>query len=76
MKLSEILAKYHDEWVLIEYTKLDKELHVKEGRVLAHSPRKEDLYVLLPQFKGKNFTIEFAGEFPKDLVVMFWDEKV
>lgn len=71
MRLAQILKEYRDEWVLIEYTKLDEDLNVEEGRVLAHSPRKEDIYALLPKFKGKNFAIEYAGEFPKDLAVMF-----
>ncbi|MBI3660708.1 hypothetical protein HY230_09605 [Candidatus Acetothermia bacterium] len=71
MKLAEILKQYRDEWVLIEYTQLDEELNVVEGLVLAHSSRKEDLYALLPQFKGKNFTIEYTGEFSKDVAVMF-----
>ena len=71
MKMSEITKEYKDEWVLIEYTKLDEQLNVLDGRVLAHSPRKEDIYSVLPKFKGKNFTIEYTGEFPKDLAVMF-----
>jgi hypothetical protein len=71
VKLTEILKQYKDEWVLIEYSQLDAELNVVEGRVLAHSPRKEDLYALLPKFKGKNFAIEYTGELPKDVAVMF-----
>ncbi|MBI1742509.1 hypothetical protein HYR54_05510 [Candidatus Acetothermia bacterium] len=71
MKLAEILKQYRDEWVLIEYTKLDEALNVIEGRVLAHSPRKEDLYALLPKFKGKNFAIEYTGKLSNDLAVMF-----
>lgn len=71
MKLAEILKQYRDEWVLIEYTQLDEELNVVEGLVLAHSPRKEDLYALLPKFKGKNFTIEYTGKLPNNLAVMF-----
>jgi hypothetical protein len=71
MKLSEILSHYKDEWVLIEYTKLDTDLNVQEGEVLAHSPRKEDLYAMLHKFKGKNFAIEYAGELPEDVAVMF-----
>ena len=76
IKLAEILKQYKDEWVLIEYTKLDEELNVVEGRVLAHSPRKEELYALLSKFKGKNFAIEYTGALPKDVAVMFWNEKV
>lgn len=71
MKLSEIRKRYPDEWVLIEYTRLGEDLTVEEGVVLAHSPRKEDLYALLPKFKGKNFALEYTGEFPEDLAVMF-----
>ena len=71
MKLTEILKEHIDEWVLIEYTKLDDDLNVEEGNILAHPPRKEDLYALLPKFKGKNFTIEYAGKLPQELAVMF-----
>ena len=71
MRIADIVKQYKDEWVLIEYSRLDEELNVEEGKVLAHSPRKEDLYALLPKFKGKNFTLEYTGEFPKDLAVMF-----
>jgi hypothetical protein len=71
MTLAEQLKQYKDEWVLIEFTKLDKELNVKEGQVVAHSPRKEEIYALLLQFNGKNFAIEYTGEFSQDLAVMF-----
>ncbi len=71
MKLAEILSRHKNEWILIEYSKLDAEMNVEEGRVLAHSPRKEDIFSILPRFKGKNFTMEYAGDFPKDLAVMF-----
>lgn len=71
MTLAEQLKQYKDEWVLIEFTKLDKELNVKEGRVIAHSPRKEEIDALLLKFKGKNFAIEYTGEFPQDIAAMF-----
>lgn len=70
MTLAEQLKQYKDEWVLIEFTKLDKELNVKEGRVVAHSPSKEEIYRLLLRTKGKNIAIEYVGEFPPDLAVM------
>ncbi len=71
MRIIDIFKQYKDEWVLIEYSKLDEELNVQEGKVRAHSPRKEDLYALLPKFKGKDFTLEYTGEFPKDLAIIF-----
>lgn len=38
MKMEEILECYKDEWVVIEYTQLDDDLNVLEGKVIAHSP--------------------------------------
>ena len=71
MRLSEIRKKYRDQWVLVEYSKLDKELRVKDGKVLAHASSKEDIYKALLHTKGKNVAIEYCGKLPGDLAVMF-----
>ena len=71
MRLSAIKKKYRDEWVLIEYSKIGRDLQVKEGKVLAHAPNKEDIYKALLGTKGKNVAVEFCGKAPEDLVVMF-----
>jgi hypothetical protein len=36
MKLLEIKQQYPNEWVLIEFTELDDQLRVAEGKVIAH----------------------------------------
>jgi len=41
MRLSEIRKKYRDQWVLVEYSKPDKELRVKDGKVLRTLPAKK-----------------------------------
>ena len=71
MRLSEIKKKYRDQWVLVEYSKLGKDLQVKDGKVLAHAANKEDIYKALLRTKGKNVAIEYCGEVAQDLVVMF-----
>jgi hypothetical protein len=71
VRLSEIKKKYRDQWVLIEFSKLDKALRVKDGKVLAHASNKEDIYKALLQTKGKNIAVEYCGKMPEDLVVMF-----
>ena len=43
MTLAKQLKQYQDEWVLIEYTKLDENLNVKEGQIIAHSPNKDKI---------------------------------
>ena len=43
MRLEEIKEQYPNEWVLIEFTELDDELKVVDGRVLAHSPSRDQI---------------------------------
>ena len=70
MKMSEISKKYSGEWLLIEYEELDRDLNVKRGKVIAHSPNKEKIYQRLMQTQGKNVAIEYAGKLP-EVAVMF-----
>ena len=68
---SEIKKKYPNEWVLVEFSKLGKDLHPKRGRVIAHAPNKEDIYKALLHTRGKNVSLEYFGPLPTDLAVMF-----
>ena len=70
MRSSEIKRKYRNQWVLVEFSKLDKNLRVKDGKVLAHASNKEDIYKALLGTRGKNVSIEYCGRFPEDLVVI------
>jgi hypothetical protein len=60
--LADIQKKYRNQWVLVEFSKLDKNLRVKEGKVLAHAPNKEDIYKALLRTRGKNVSIEYCGQ--------------
>ena len=71
MKIETIRRRYQKEWVLIEYTEIDEDLNVKEGRVIAHSASKEEIYEFQMKAIGKQLSIEYMGEIPKDLAVMF-----
>jgi len=72
MKMEEIRKQYQDEWVLIEYSKLDDDLNVIEGEVIAHSPNKEEIYQAQMKLQGRSLAIEYLGEIPEqeDLVVV------
>ena len=71
MRFADIQKKYRNQWVLIEFSKLDKDLRVKDGKVLAHAASKDEIYKALLRTRGKNVSIEYCGELPEDLVVMF-----
>jgi len=72
MRIEEIRNLYPDEWVLIEYSKLDDDLNVLEGDVIAHSADKEDIYRAQMKLQGRSLAIEYVGEIPEqdDLVVV------
>ena len=44
MTFEEMIEKFKEEWLLIEYDELDEELTVKRGKVLFHSPNKSEVY--------------------------------
>ncbi len=72
MKMEEIRKCYQGEWVLIEYTKLDDDLNVVDGEVIAHSPNREEIYQAQMRLQGKSLAVEYLGEIPEqeDLVVI------
>jgi len=65
MYINEILKQYHNEWLLIEVEKFNDDWEPVEGKVIAHSPLKQLIYEALLEYKGENFAIEYAGEFPE-----------
>ena len=67
MKMEEIRKRYRGEWVLIGYTKLDDELIVIDGEVIAHSPNREEIYRQLLKTRGKDIAIEYLGEVPENV---------
>ena len=71
MTFEEMIEKFKEEWLLIEYDELDEELTVKRGKVLFHSPNKSEVYKKLMEIQGKNIAIEYAGDVPKELTVLF-----
>ncbi|MGZ9243907.1 MAG: hypothetical protein ACXW6K_25835 [Candidatus Binatia bacterium] len=71
MDFTKIKKQYRNQWVLIEFSRLDKHLKPKTGRVIAHAPNKEDIYKALLQTKGKNISVEYCGKVNDDIAVMF-----
>lgn len=68
--MSEIKKRYHNKWLLIEVSKYDSEYNIKEGKVLANSPFKSEIYRALLNYTGKNLAIEYVGELPKEMAVL------
>jgi hypothetical protein len=73
MNLAQIRETHKGKWVLIEYRELDRDLEVVDGDVIAEANTKEEIYQLqMTAGAGKNLAIEYCGDWPTDVAVMFW----
>lgn len=66
MRLDEIREQYPNEWVLIEFTELDDELRVAEGKVIAHSLNRDEIEKELMALKSGKIAVEYTGEWDPD----------
>ena len=62
MTLEEIQGAYPDQWVIIEFTELDDELKVVEGKVIARSRERRDIEKTLAGLRNKKLAVEFTGD--------------
>jgi len=62
----EIVERYPNQYVLVEFTKLDEDLKYKRGRVIATAPSRSEIYRKLLEADAKKIAIEYTGEPPKD----------
>ena len=68
--IEEIRKRYPDEWLLIVDYQTDNLTRPVRGILVEHSKHRGDIYVKLPQYKGK-VRIEYSGDIPKDVGVLF-----
>jgi hypothetical protein len=62
MTLEEIKQQYPNQWVLIEFTQLDDELRVIDGKVIAHSRSRLEIGKQLAALRNEKIFVEFTGE--------------
>ncbi len=56
--ISKILKRYKNEWLLIELDRVDERTSKpKTGRLIQHSPRKEDLLQTMTTHPGRLFSV-------------------
>lgn len=68
--IEEIRKRYPEEWLLIVDYESDELTRPVRGVLAAHSRHRSDIYEKLSEYKG-SVCIDYAGEIPKDVAVMF-----
>ena len=61
MNLEQIQRAYPDRWVIIEFTKLDDELKVVEGKVIATAKDRLEIEKKLGGLRNKKLAVEYTG---------------
>lgn len=72
-KIEAIKKRFHREWLLIAVDKTDETTTPTFGRIIAHSPHRDDIYQrLLHPPKVKKLLVEFSEDsFPKGYAAAF-----
>lgn len=66
LTFEEMQHLYAGEWLLIAYTELDDKMNIIQGKVLAHSPTRDDIYSAISSRDEKSVAIEYVGAIPED----------
>ena len=69
-EIAKLKQRYPNEWLLLTNVVADEQTRPIKGKLMAHSKNRDEIYDRLSQLRG-GFAIEYTGEIPKDLVVIF-----
>lgn len=67
LSIDEIKARSAPDWVLIGEPETDEFQHVCAGKVLFHSPDREEVYRRAIDLRPGHFAFRYLGEFPEDM---------
>jgi hypothetical protein len=67
LTIDEIKARYAPDWVLIGDPQTDEFQRLHGGKVLFHSPNREDVYRRAIELQPGNFAFRYLGEWPEDM---------
>lgn len=66
----EIRARYAPEWVLIGEPQTDASLDVKAGKVLFHSPDRDEVYRKAKELRPGRFAVQYLGTWPENMALV------
>jgi hypothetical protein len=70
LSLAEIESRFPSEWVLIGDPQTDADQRLMAGRVLYHSPDRDDVDRKLLELRPPRFAFRFTGALPEHMAMM------
>jgi hypothetical protein len=74
-RIEAIREKFHREWLLIAVDDMDKSTTTPlTGRLLAHSPHRDEIYRLDMKYRGHTLTVYSEDGFPRGYAAAFHEK--
>lgn len=67
LTIEEMKVRYAPDWVLIGEPQTDEFQHVRAGKVLFHSPDRDEVYRKAIELRPGDFAFRHLGELPSDM---------
>ncbi len=69
LAMDEIEARYAPDWVLIAEPQTDETQHLLSGKVVFHSPNRDEIYRKAIELKLDRIAVRYLGEYPEHMVL-------
>jgi hypothetical protein len=70
LTVEEIETRFAPEWVLIGEPQTDENLSLRAGRVLFHSPDRDEVYRKARELRPGRFAVRYLGTWPEDMALV------
>ena len=70
LTIEEIEARFTPEWVLIGEPQTDEDLRLRAGKVLFHSPDRDEVYRKASELRPGRFAVRYLGTWPEDMALV------
>jgi hypothetical protein len=70
LTIEEIKARFAPDWVLIGEPETDEAQRLRAGKVLFHSPNRDDVYQKAIDLRLDHFAFRFLGNRPEDMAFL------
>jgi hypothetical protein len=68
--LDQIESQYPSEWVLIGEPQIDEMSRLLGGRVLFHSPNRDDIHRKMLELRLPHFAVRYLGKMPENTALV------
>jgi hypothetical protein len=69
LTVEEIEARYAPDWVLIGEPQVNENLSLRAGKVLFHSPDRDEVYRKATELRPGRFAVRYLGAWPEHMAL-------